>query len=727
MDMLAFVLEGDSQRLEALLLEYHRYINLPIGLPFDVPGRFYNHPAMYDTIILQHPNQTLLDIACAMPPGPVVWVLLSYNGKGSKHPFGTDLALHNAIKNGRTYTVQSLLMAVKERVNGEPGTSWKPFLQAVFWNHPHIVRCLIDKGADINITSPCVDGVEMNGLQHCLDRRCRDYESHLNRDNCEKILKMLLDAGADIRPAASEHSRPPTFDMFIKPWQNEPDWVSRLNPVEIECLGAFVRRGADLQTKFRGRPCSALSGNTFQHEILWHGTPEIARLVIDNADPTPTGNGNGLLHEIVGSCPEAKRHPSDTLRDIEVLLRRGTDPNQCDSSGYTPLRRCIDLCPAVDIIPRLRLLLDYGADPELKHGNRLPPYVLAARNFEEPIRSQILEVLVAKISGRQQHTIYNDTFTWAADYFPIPSTPTWTQVQCYSGQNGAFNANLVDMVPEDIRAAFQRAVFSVASLNFLNAATAQAKSNLPLSMSTREKDDIFQAVLQRQLANLPEYQFSQDFVMGLLKPQMAPLLPNFDGAGGASRLRAQRDNDFMLPHQTPILSLAPPDPSAVTAPPRVDATAPVTATTDVVPSPPRSPSPSNAQRRASTSSTVSDCAFIPETTQIRWPQIGDRTRHADLKRAKDAVLITTCSECGTGRLLTKNELARHEIEHAHTRECLEEGCRRRFCVVARMGFVGLEDRGDEGEGENAGRVVQEDGEENGVGTGAGREFRFSAG
>lgn len=147
MDMLALVLEDDSQKLEALILKHPDHKDLPIGLPFDDPeGRFYNHPVMAGIAILQHPHQTILDIACGLPQSSVVWVLLSYQAKSSKHPLGTDLALHNAIKNGRSYTVQSLLMYSKGRLNGGPETSWKPFLQAVFWNHPHVVRCLIDKG-----------------------------------------------------------------------------------------------------------------------------------------------------------------------------------------------------------------------------------------------------------------------------------------------------------------------------------------------------------------------------------------------------------------------------------------------------------------------------------------------------------------------------------------------------------------------------------------------------
>ncbi|CAI6337655.1 unnamed protein product [Periconia digitata] len=739
MDMLDLVLEGDSQKLEALILEHPGHQNLPIGMPFDTPGgRFYNRLALTDTVVLQHENQTLLDIACGLPSGPVVWVLLSYQAKGSTHPFGTDLAFHNAIKNGRSYTVQSLLMPTPKRLNGEPGTRWKPILQAVFWNHPNVVRCLIDKGAEINVTSPCIDGVEMSCIQYCLDRRSRDYVHDSDRDNCEKILKMLLDAGADLDPAASNGLRPPTFEIFIRPWQNDNNWIARLNPVEIECLKSFVRRGANLQIYFKGISCSAPSCHTFQHQILWHSTPDLARLIVDHANPTINGNGNGLLHEIVGSCPDAKRHPSETLRDIEVLLGRGADPNQCDSSGHAPLRRCLDLCPAVDIVPRLRLLLDNGADPELRQANRLPPFIIAARNFEEPIRSQIMELLVAHFRGRQHRTVYDETFNWTPNYFPIPSAPTWAQAQQYTSQNANFNANLLSMIPEDIRIVFQRAVFSVASLNFLTTATARAKSNYPLSMSSKEKDEIFHAVMQRQMARLSEYSFDEGFVMGLLKPQMAPLLPNFDSAGGGGRLRPHQDNDIMLPHHTPIISLEPPDRSFNAATsgslqPPTDFPTP-----SIIPSPSQSTAPPDAptlpaidpeitthSRRSSTLSTSSTTSFdIPETTHLRWPRIGDPSRRGDMKRAKDAVLNTTCPDCANGILLTKDEAARHAVEHEHTHMCLDESCRRRFCASARAsGFVEL------GNGRNnsdeVAKVIGDMGM--GVNEFGGRAFRFSGG
>lgn len=67
MDMLGAILDNDSQKLEALTVRHMDHINDPIGLPFDTPGsRFHDHPALNHMVIMQHPNQTLFDIACGM-------------------------------------------------------------------------------------------------------------------------------------------------------------------------------------------------------------------------------------------------------------------------------------------------------------------------------------------------------------------------------------------------------------------------------------------------------------------------------------------------------------------------------------------------------------------------------------------------------------------------------------------------------------------------------------
>lgn len=532
-------------------------------------------------------------------------------------------------------------------MNGLPGTPWKPLLQATFWNVPDVVRILLDKGANVNDAMPWLEGPLKTTLQFCLTRRTEKYSNHIVRERSEKILKMLLDAGATIDLPSSEASDKP-FALFLQPWQGDPHWVAKVSATEMDCLEAFVRKGADLQTNFNGFPCGSIRGHTFEHQVLWHSTPKMARLFIDHAFPAPGSNGSNLLNEILGCCPDTKRHPAETLRDMEVLISRGADPNTPDINGDLPLRKVVERCPAVDIIPRLKALLDGGADPEIKGRNGVLPFVLAARSFDEPLMSQVMHLMVEKCRGKYTMTFHGITSTWSPDYLPIPSDPSFVQVMWYSGQNGDFMANLQRMVPQDMQSTFQRATFSVASKNFLDSTTKRAKMSLPLQLTAAEKDEIQQIISFRQSMGLPEYQFDQAFVMSLLMPPAT----------------------LLLSHQTPISC------TAATAS-NILATAP----SHSLALPPSSQPLSRSSSSSSNASTSS--FFVASTTQIRWPGIGRATRPSDVEKAKGALLKYRCKSCNDGNLLTREEYDRHEAEHWHTLTCDEPTCKRRFCVAER--------------------------------------------
>jgi hypothetical protein len=65
MDMLGAILEGDSPKLESLVMENIDHINDPIGLPFETPNsRFFGHPIMNEMVIGQHPDYWMLLVVC---------------------------------------------------------------------------------------------------------------------------------------------------------------------------------------------------------------------------------------------------------------------------------------------------------------------------------------------------------------------------------------------------------------------------------------------------------------------------------------------------------------------------------------------------------------------------------------------------------------------------------------------------------------------------------------
>ncbi|KAF2875164.1 ankyrin repeat-containing domain protein [Massariosphaeria phaeospora] len=662
LDMLACVLDGDSQKLELLIRVNPSHVNYPIGLPFDAHGgRFFNHPAMHQCVILQHPEQTILDIASGLPSGPVIWVLVAQRAKGSRHPLGTDLALHNAIKNGRTLTVQSLIHSGGAEVNGIPGTPWKPLLQATFWNVPDVVRILLDRGADVNHASPALNGMGFKtALQLCLDRRVNDFMNTPVREQCEKILKILLDSGANIHVRPAEDATLPPFETFIKPWAADPHWIGRVSATEIECLEAFIRKGANLQAPFTGFPCGAPTGGTFEHQVIWHSTPRTARLLIDYASPGPGGNGGNLLHEITGCCPDAKRHPADTLRDIDVLLKYGADPNSADSNGSSPLRRTIERCPAVDIIPRLQALLDGGADPELKDRNDVQPFVLAARAFDEPLLSQVMHVLLSKFKGRYPQFTHGMNYVWTEGRFPIPSEPTLAQVTWYSGLNAEFRSDMQQMLPADITTPFQKAVLNAASTSYLESFAHRAHMINTLGFTANEREDLRRVILLRQAEGINDFKCDEQILMALLLPQSVISQPMHS--------TIHYDNNILMPHQTPI-SCGPPSLSSTLA-------------LDSIVDPPNYVGLTS--RRSSTSSNHSSSSFfVPTTTQIRWSQTGRATTSDDVEKARGQTLKYKCDSCDNGLLLTKAEYEKHDAEHWHTLSCSEVGCKRRFCVAER--------------------------------------------
>jgi ankyrin repeat protein len=673
MEMLKAVLDEDSQKLEQLILANPDHINYPIGLPFDAHGgRFFNHPAKQTVRILQHPDQKILDIACAMPAGPVTWVLVADGAQGSTHPVGTDLALHNAIKNGRTYTVQGLIETGRSNVNENPGNIWHPLRQAVFWNVDDIVRVLLDRGATVNETDPSGNGGTFKtALQLALECRITNYTKRPERKKSERILKMLLDAGANVHVSTAEDmSDLSPFEMFLKPWQGNAAWVTNITPLAIECFEAFIRKGADLQIAFLGFPCSSQNANTFVHQVLWHSTPSIARLLVDHASPTPDGNGSTLLHEIVGCCTHTKRHPAETLRDIDVLLRRGADFNLLGSQGSTPLTACIEWCPSVDIVPRLKALLNGGADPELRDAKGLHPVIFAARTFDEPTKSQVMEVLLSKFRGRRSNP---DLSTWDEGLFPIPRGPSAAQVLWYSGHSMDFEASMQRMLPEDVISSFRDAAFSVASKNYLDSMTSKARVSLGVSLTPTEKGEMQHIITMRQARNLPDYTFDQAFVMDLLMPTARPsLIPGLDiTMQEVTETGGQFDGSIAPVHEIPMAR------PHTLVPPPVEPSIPVA----------MAPQAQSTARRGSASSTSSNNSassfFVPSTTQIRWSAFGRKPKPREVEAAKHSALNYTCSSCNDGTKLTKAELKKHEEEHWHTVTCCEEGCRRRFCVAER--------------------------------------------
>lgn len=665
LDMLGAILDHDSQQLERLIVEDANHVNDPVGLPFDTPhSRFFGHPALNQMVILQHPDQTLLDIACGMPCGPLIWVLLSHGAKSSKHPLGTDLALHNAIKNGRPYTVQALLVPGRSDVNGTPGTTWNPLKQAVFWNVPDIVSILLSRGANTDDAGPSPSGPETStALELCLQNRVKNLKIDTMKERGNCILRLLLDAGATYRVDAAQSA----FDMFIEPWQTCPYWAMNLDENELHCLRHFMGQNARSMAAFRGFPCTAPSSETFEHQVLWHSTPYMAQIMVETCGSSPDGNGTVFLNEILGSCPNAKRHPADTLRDIQVLLQNGVDPNLADKNGTTPIRKVITECSSVDIVARLQVLLEGGADPEAEDHRGDMPYIVAARMVGDSLLwDVVLQVLISKMQGRSVKQVDSVSHTWAEGHFPISNTPAYDRVVSCAQKDGDFMINTRRMVPDIVQAVFQRAYFAVVSARYLATMISVAKSK---SLDDEEIKKILEVVSMRKGLDLTDSQFDRDLILALLsshpKPSTTPdvasraTVADKSLAAPTSGVDSRPASDVTLTDHT-ILCAHPwfqfnskePVGQVITTPPKQSESRP-------------------------------DDDFIASTTQIRWLNPCAKPQPGALRQATAAVLVHKCEVCNDGNLLTKRELKIHASEHAHTEACTDPDCTRRFCAVRR--------------------------------------------
>lgn len=531
MEMLHAVCESDATRLDQLCNSHPSLINYPIGLPFEShESRFFNHPILQSSVLTQHADQTLLDIAAGFPSTDIVFVLLTHGAQGSRHPTGIDLALENAIKNSRAYTVSALIDSTRSSVYGSHSTALQ---QAAFWNVPEIVRILIERGADVNAIahsspSPFQRVQSQTPLEIALERRATEYANPHVRALASESIKLLLSAGASIHPSRSQSTASPLlqnhntnepallsadpFLTLLKPWQNNPLWATQLDHTELSNLQTFVSRGANTHAPFQVFTCPAPTAHTFIHQALWHSPDLISRLVIE-ADPRCRA-GAGVLHELLAGCPDSKRELADTVRDVQILLRRGADPNAVDVAGTTPLTVVLRRSASQDIEALVQVLLDGGADPEARDQNGVSPIELAGRMYDESMAMRALEMMIKRFGGRMGR--------WAAGWFPIPRDPPFTLVSAYFEPAGAFAMNVSDVIPTDIARRFQKAVASVASMNLLDKRMARMSypNSSPMMgtgeteemgpLTAAEKEEVSKVLNLREQSGMSRDTFTQD-------------------------------------------------------------------------------------------------------------------------------------------------------------------------------------------------------------------------
>lgn len=79
---------------------------------------------------------------------------------------------------------------------------------------------------------------------------------------------------------------------------------------------------------------------------------------------------------------------------IEILLKKGADPNLACYFGDTPLMHILHLAENDVAIKATTLLLSYGADPDLKNNNNVNSLMLAANRCSETSKTKILQIIL---------------------------------------------------------------------------------------------------------------------------------------------------------------------------------------------------------------------------------------------------------------------------------------------------------------------------------------------
>ncbi|VUC23770.1 unnamed protein product [Clonostachys rosea] len=187
------------------------------------------------------------------------------------------------------------------------------------------IKALIKRGADVNKLSAWAPRPIMNGRGrrkevstapiHWIIQEWREE----NQQICRTILKLLIDAGADLEQLNGEH-------------------LTALH------LAAKGRQSADVPA---------------------HCQMDMLRMLLEaGVSPKTTGdNGNTALHLIVG--------PRLSLGAVQLLVEYGSDPNHKNSSGETSLHLALQSrskkqakMEAQDAV--IKYLLEEGADPNIE-------------------------------------------------------------------------------------------------------------------------------------------------------------------------------------------------------------------------------------------------------------------------------------------------------------------------------------------------------------------------
>jgi ankyrin repeat protein len=190
-------------------------------------------------------------------------------------------SIHEASSRGDLDAVRSLITANPAAVDEDDQHGWRPIFHAALWRHEHVVRLLIDAGADL----AAHDGYVMH------------YAGEV--PNNKAIVALLIQYGA-----LDAHVRP-TDDLSRQ-------FLSAVFLADVARVWSLLKRHPHLASALDGR------GDQPIHHAARNGDTQVVRLLIEQGAEVNATNPRG--HTVL-YCAGGHGH----LDTLQLLLDRGAD------------------------------------------------------------------------------------------------------------------------------------------------------------------------------------------------------------------------------------------------------------------------------------------------------------------------------------------------------------------------------------------------------------------
>jgi len=286
----------------------------------------------------------------------VQWLIDQGVDIAASNSFGATALMQSAHYGGPTHILTQHL--TPEQVNQRNVFNWTAFTWAGKGGHAASAKALFDAGGDL-------EAKNMKGSTPLLEASTGQYEKNGNED----IVPTLVNLGADVTVRSEDGDTP----------LHNAAYLGFINAMKL-----FIEKGADVNALNHANESPI-------YNAAKGGDPEAIQLLLDaGADPNiPQKDGRRPIHE-------AARWGKDWA--VTLYLEHGADVNAQDNEGSTPLHEAVLWGKAWDDADVPELLIEKGADKEVKNKEGKKPVDLALDGMDEEDieESDVIAALKAK-------------------------------------------------------------------------------------------------------------------------------------------------------------------------------------------------------------------------------------------------------------------------------------------------------------------------------------------